>query len=202
MGQNYFETVCVTYHRLTVYLLTLSSSCWLTHKALTIDLHAGMYCVHLWTYPHVQFFSFIYFSTNCLQISFGLSFFLFSVDVHLISTFGMDVGCILHTCLIHCYFLLLETGKRDGVSSDIQLCIWDEVFMACVITTSFTGSFTLNTVSKRHSSFIECLPLFEILFFFSFIGKSGDWNLPTFASVIPLRICIFLLSYGLFCLIS
>lgn len=115
MGQNYFETVCVIYHRLTVYLLTLSSSCWLTHKALTIDLHVGMYCVHLRTYPHVQLFSFIYFSTNCLQISFGLPFFLFSVDVHLISTFGMDVGCILYTCLIHCYFLLLEIWERGMV---------------------------------------------------------------------------------------
>lgn len=55
------------------------------------------------------------FSTDLLQLSFGVPLFLFLVGIHLIATFGIEVGCILNTCPIHCHFLLLITWDRGVV---------------------------------------------------------------------------------------
>lgn len=46
------------------YLFNLSISYWPNHKTVTRDINAGLSCVHLWNFPHVQLFSFTSLTTG------------------------------------------------------------------------------------------------------------------------------------------
>lgn len=87
-SQSLTIVVKMVWKRVEKFLLNKSSSCWLLifHKAITRDLHAGMFYRHLQTCSHPQSISFICFSTYLLQVSFGLPLFLFSNGVFLIAT--------------------------------------------------------------------------------------------------------------------
>lgn len=87
-SQSLTIVVKMVWKRVEKFLLNKSSSCWLLifHKAITRDLHAGMFYLHLQTCSHPQSISFICFSTYLLQVSFGLPLFLFSNGVFLIAT--------------------------------------------------------------------------------------------------------------------
>jgi hypothetical protein len=105
----------------------------------SIDLHACLSWDQCWTYPHVQSFSFISFSTERLQVSLGLPHFLVPVGVHLNATLGMEVGCIRHTWPIHVHLRLFIS--------------WDSVVVLVLLySSSFEMVFgqKMRSILRRH----------------------------------------------------
>lgn len=68
----------------------------------------GLSCVHFWSCPNVQLFSFISLYPDLLQVSFGF----FSLSVSNRCPLYCDISWVhfaymLHTCSIYCHFPLL-----------------------------------------------------------------------------------------------